>query len=137
MKRKTTGAEEGRRLPGRRFDNRGEMQGGCIFVILLCVAAGYVGYLFSVPMFQYSNFESRISEMMPYFRHHDAEYVQEAVIDTAAKDFDLKLEEEQVKVEVMQRENRLIIDIKYSKVVNLPFYAHTLTFEPHLTGVVY
>lgn len=140
MKKKTTGAEKKGwrlRLPGRRFDNKGEMQSGCIFMLLLLLAVGYVGYLFSVPMLQYSNFEARVSEMMPYFRHHDAEYIQEGIIDTAAKDFDLKLEEEQVKVQVMQRKNRIIIDINYSKVVTLPFYAHTLTFKPHLTGEAY
>jgi hypothetical protein len=140
MKRKTAGEKsEGSwlRLPGRRLDNRGEMQGGCIFVILLFVAAGYVGYLFAVPSFQYSNFESRISEMMPYYRNHDAEYIREAIQGIAAKDFDLKLKDEEVKVEVNRTKNRLVIDIKYSKVVNLPFYAHTVTFEPHLTGVTY
>jgi hypothetical protein len=140
MKRKTTQEEreEGTlRLPARRLDSRGEVGSGCVFMLLLLVAIGYVGYLFAVPWFQYNNFEARISEMMPYYRHHDADYIQEAVIGTAAKDFDLKLKEEQVKVQVLQQENRIIIDIKYSKVVQLPFYAHTLNFNPHLTGQVY
>jgi hypothetical protein len=137
MKRKSTGEKrEGccLRLPGRRLDNRGEMQGGCIFIILLVLGAGYVAYLFLVPMMEYNNFESRIAEMMTYYKHHNAEYIQEVIIDTAAKEYDLKLAEEQVKVQVLTGKNLIIIDISYSTVVNLPFYAHTLTFTPHLTG---
>jgi hypothetical protein len=137
MKRNTAATErEGgclRRL-ARRLNNRGETQSGCIFIIILLIGAGYVGYLFSVPLFEYNDFESRISEMMPYFRHHDAEYIYDVITDTAAKDFDLTLEEDQVKVQVLTGKNRIIIDINYSKVVNLPFYAHTLDFDSHLTG---
>jgi len=125
------------RLPGQPLGNRGEMAAGCIFILLVFLAVGYVGYLFAVPWFQYNNFESRISEMMPYYRNHDAEYIQEAILSVAAKDFDLKLKDEQVKVVVNRAKNRVIIDIKYSKVVTLPFYAHTVTFKPHLTGQAY
>ena len=125
------------RLPGRRFDNKGEMQAGCIFVLLVFLAVGYVGYTFAVPWFHYTSFEGRISEMMPYYRHHDAAYIREAIQGTAAKDFDLKLKEEDVMVEVDTQRNRVIIDIKYSKVVTLPFFSHTLTFKPHLTGQAY
>ena len=127
----------GLRLPGHRLGNRGEMGAGCIFILFVFLAVGYVGYQFAVPWFQYNNFESRISEMMPYYRNHDAEYIQEAILSTAAKDFDLKLEDEQVKVQVLTATNRVVIDIKYSKVVTLPFYTHTLTFKPHLTGQAY
>jgi hypothetical protein len=125
------------RLPGQPLGNRGETGPGCIFILLFFLAVGYVGYLFAIPWFQYNNFEARISEMMPYYRNHDAEYIQEAILSTAAKDFDLKLKDEQVKVQVLMSTNRVIIDIKYSKVVNLPFYSHTLTFKPHLTGQAY
>ena len=125
------------RLPGRPLGNRGETGPGCIFILLVFLAAGYVGYLFAIPWFQYNNFEARISEMMPYYRNHDAEYIQEAILKTAANDFDLKLKDEQVKVQVLRATNRVIIDIKYSKVVTLPFYSHTLTFKPHLTGQAY
>ena len=54
-----------------------------------------------------------------------------------ARDFDLDLKPEQVKVQVLRRDNRIIVDVEYEQTVELPFYTHTLVFKPHLTGSVY
>ena len=119
-----------------RHNERGEGKFGCIFMLLLTLSAGYVGYMFSIPWFEYNSFEGRISEMMPYYRNHKAEYVHKGVTDIA-KEFGIKLNHDQVKVQVLQRENRLIIDLNYSRTVTLPFYVHNVKFKPHFTGTVY
>ena len=116
--------------------SRGEFTTGCAVMIVLFLAAGFVSYKFIIPHYTLSSLESRISEMMPYYRNHDAQYVQRGVIEIA-RDFDIELLPEQVKVQVLKKENRLIVDIEYQEDVELPFYVHTLTFRPHLTGAVY
>ena len=124
------------RGPEGLLGSRGEFTTGCAVMIVLILAAGFVGYKFIIPHYTMSSLESRISEMMPYYRNHDALYVQKGVIEIA-REFDLELLPEQVKVQVLKKENRLIIVIEYEEEVELPFYIHTLTFRPHLTGVVY
>lgn len=124
------------RLPASLRSSRGEGNSGCIFTILLVIAAGYVGYTFVTPYYHYNAFESRIAEMVPYYRNHPPDYIRAAVIDTA-KDFDLDLKPKQVRVQVLKKDNRIIIDIEYQHQVELPFYTHTLTFKPHLTGTAY
>jgi hypothetical protein len=115
---------------------RGEGKGGCIFSALLAAAAIYVGYHFVVPYYHYSAFEGRLSEMMTYYRNQSADAIQKAVIDTG-KEYGLSLKPEQVRVQVVMRHNRIVIDVEYQRQVKLPFYTHTLTFKPHLTGSAY
>jgi hypothetical protein len=124
------------RLPSSLRGSRGEGNSGCIFTILLIVAAGYVGYIFVLPYYHYNAFESRVAEMVPYYRNHPPEYIHDAVMDIA-KEFDLDLKPKQVRVQVLKRDNRIIIDVEYQQQVELPFYTHTLTFKPHLTGTAY
>jgi hypothetical protein len=124
------------RLPGLLGSARGEGNFGCIFTALLIAVAGYVAYNFVIPYYHYNAFESRMSEMVPYYRNQQQEFIQQAVIDIG-KEFDLTLKPEQVRVQVLGRQNRLIIDVEYTRTVELPFYTHTLTFKPHLTGTAY
>lgn len=133
-------ASTGPARPGRRSgllrNSRGEGKGGCIFSALLAAAAIYVGYHFVVPYYHYSAFEGRLSEMMTYYRNQSADAIQKAVIDTG-KEYGLSLKPEQVRVQVVMRHNRIVIDVEYQRQVKLPFYTHTLTFKPHLTGSAY
>jgi len=122
-------------VPKRLKDQQGGTF-GCAFMIFLVLAGGYVAYLFSIPHMHYSSFEGHLAEMVPYYKHHNAEFIQEAVIDTA-KGFDVELEPEQVKVQVSRDDNRITIDIEYTRDVVLPYYTHTFTFRPHLTGQAY
>ena len=105
-------------------------------LLVLILAGGFVAYKFIIPHYTMSSFEGRISEMMPYYRNHDGPYVQRSVIELG-REFDIELTPEQVQVQVLRKDNRLIIDIEYQEDVELPFYVHTLTFRPHLTGAVY
>jgi len=125
-----------RRLPRLLGSARGEGSFGCIFTALLIAVAGYVAYNFVIPYYHFNAFESRMAEMVPYYRNQPADFVQQAVIDIG-KEFDLTLKPEQVRVQVLGRQNRLIIDVQYTRTVELPFYTHTLTFKPHLTGTAY
>ena len=118
-----------------RLNSRGEGNTGCIFLLVIVAAAGFVGYKVAVPYFEYTNFESRVAEMMPNYRNHDAEYIQESVINIS-RGFDLDLKPEQVKVQVLKKDNRLI-DFGYDQPVTVPFYTHTLKLKSHLTGTVF
>jgi len=124
------------RLTGLLGNARGEGKFGCIFTALLIAVAGYVAYNFVIPYYHYNAFESRMAEMVPYYRSQPEEFVHGAVMDIA-KEFDLNLKPEQVRVQVLGKQNRLIIDVEYTRTVELPFYTHTLTFKPHLTGSAY
>lgn len=124
------------RGPARLQGGGGSGTLGCIISILLLLIGGYAAYQFAIPYYEHNNFESRISEMMPYYRNQTQDFIQQAVIDTS-KEFGLNLKPEQVKVQVLKLDNRLIIDIQYQKTVELPFYTHTITFKPHLTGSVF
>lgn len=139
MKRRVDSSTR-RSRPGRFLsllgNTRGEGNFGCIFTLILAVAAGYVAYQFVIPYYQFNAFESRMAEMVPYYRNQPSEYIHDAVMDIS-KEFDLKLKPEQVRVQVLGRQNRLIIDVEYTRTVELPFYTHTLTFKPHLTGTAY
>jgi len=123
-------------LPGRLGNARGEGKFGCIFSLFLMVVAGFVAYNFVIPYYHYNAFESRMSDMVPYYRNQPVEFIQQAVIDIG-KEYDLDLKPDQVRVQVLRRQNRLIIDVEYQRAVELPFYTHTLTFKPHLTGQAY
>jgi len=135
-KRGSTRRSGSGRLPGLLCSARGEGKFGCIFTALLIAAAGFVAYNFVIPYYHFNAFESRMAEMVPYYRSQPADFVQQAVIDIG-KEFELNLKPEQVRVQVLKRQNRLIIDVEYTRMVELPFYTHTLTFKPHLTGTAY
>lgn len=134
-RKRRCGEERGRRSSGL-LGSRGESTLGCAVMLALMVAGGFVAYKFIIPYYHYNAFEGGLSEMMPYYRNQSAEFIQGAVIDTA-RDFDLDLKPEQVKVQVLRRDNRIIVDVEYEQTVELPFYTHTLVFKPHLTGSVY
>jgi hypothetical protein len=124
------------RLPASLRSSRGEGNAGCLFTLVLVAVAGYIGYTFVMPYYHYNAFESRIAEMVPYYRNHEPDYIRDGVMETA-KEYDLALKPEQVRVQVLKRQNRIIIDVEYQHQVELPFYTHTLTFKPHLTGTAY
>ena len=109
---------------------------GCALFLLFILAAGYVGYQFYVPYQHYMAVEGHIAELVPFFKHHKEVFIQDAVID-AAKDFDLKLKPEQVKVTVDKRANRITIDMEWTKDVVFPYYTYTYHFTPHLTGAAF
>ena len=78
------------------------------------IIGGYIGYAFVVPFYHHNAFEQRVAEMMPYYRNQSADFIQRAVLDISNKEFDLDLKPEQVKVQVLKRDNRLIVDISYA-----------------------
>lgn len=125
-----------RRYLSRLFGSEGEFTPGCAVMLILFAVIGFVGYKFVMPYYHYSSFESRVSEMMPYYRGQNAVFIKGAVQDVATE-FDIVLDPKRMRVQVLKMENRLIIDFEYDYVVELPFYNHTLTFKPHLTGSVY
>ncbi len=113
-------------------DRRGVGTVGCVFSLLVFGAGVYVAYLFAVVLYDYNAFEQAVAEMIPYYKHHKADFIHGAVLEIANEDFDLGLKEEQVKVVI--EGNRIIIDIEYDRQVELPFYTHTIKFSPHFTG---
>jgi len=125
-----------RRYLSRLFGSEGEFTPGCAVMLILFAAAGFVGYKFVIPYYHYSSFESRVSEMMPYYRGQNAIFIKGAIQDVASE-FDIELDPKRMRIQVLKMENRLIVDFEYDYVVELPFYNHTLTFKPHLTGSVY
>lgn len=125
-----------RRYLSGLFGSEGEFTPGCAVILILMAVGGFVAYKFIIPYYHYSSFEGRVSEMMPYYRGQDAVFVKGAVQDVASE-FGIELDPKRMRVQVLKMENRLIIDFEYDEVVELPFYSHTLTFSPHLTGSVY
>ena len=125
-----------RRYLSRLFGSEGEFTPGCAVILILFAAVGFVGYKFVMPYYHYGSLESRVSEMMPYYRGQNAVFIKGAVQDVATE-FDIVLDPKRMRIQVLKMENRLIIDFEYDHVVELPFYNHTLTFKPHLTGSVY
>ena len=109
---------------------------GCVLFLLAVLVAIYAAYQFFIPYSHYSSVEGHISEMMPYYKHHNEAFIQKAVID-AVKDFDLELKPEQVKVSVDKKANRITIDMEWTRDVVFPYYTYTYHFKPRMTGAAY
>jgi len=105
---------------------------GCLFLIALIAAAGYAAFMLAMPKFRNSSFEDRLNETLPYFaKGQPAEVIRKRVVETA-KEFDIDLAPEDVRVDI--RGDRVTLDISYDKVVDFKYWKKTLHFSSHRSG---
>lgn len=101
---------------------------GCLLIMAAVAVGVYGGFQYAMPKLRHTSFSDRLNESVPYFHRQPEDSIRRQIIDMA-KDFDIALTPEQVKV--FSTSNELRIDVTYEKVVDLKYWRKALPFELH------
>ena len=114
---------------------RGERGGvlGCLLWIVLLGAAGYVGFRFAAPYFQYWRFKDAMSTQAETAEINTDPEIRK-VLTQAAADLDIPLEAGDIKVRRGRR--AITISAAWTKEVVLPKYRRTLSFHPQVVDTL-
>ena len=112
---------------GKVRNQRGAGMIGCLFLIAIIAAGMYAGFQFGLPRLRHSSFEDRITESLAGNPQRLSEAEVQKQIIQIASDFDIALTPAQVKVVIF--DNRLKIDVKYEKLIDLKVWQKTVPFS--------
>ena len=111
---------------GKFRNQRGAGAIGCLFMSAIVAAGMYAGFQFGIPRLRHSSFEDRITESLAGNPQRLSEAEVQKEIIQIASDFDIALTPAQVKVVIF--DNRLKIDVKYEKLIDLKVWQTTVPF---------
>jgi hypothetical protein len=116
---------------GSDRNQRGAGAIGCLLLVALVAGGLYAGFQLGLPRLRHSSFADRMSESYVQFQKQPAETIRSQIIQIAA-DFDIALTPEQVTVDIVS--DKMTIDVRYEKQVDLKVWRTTLPFHLHRSG---
>lgn len=118
--------------PAGSRSQRGASSLGCLFSLLVVVAALYYGIHIAPVFLRYYRLLDEIQTQAQLAAALDDGTIRRR-IQAAAQDIGLPAEAQQVRIVRRASPREIVIDTEYSETVTLPFFTHTFTFHPKAT----
>ncbi len=114
-----------------KINDRGESKLGCAVLIILFVFGIWVGLKWGYAQWDYESMRQEVSETAQYWYDKNAK-TSKPIIDEIFRRADkIGLELFEDDVEVVLKENGLIIDVWWSTPIELPGYTHIIDYHVH------
>ncbi|PYO26388.1 MAG: hypothetical protein DMD73_12855 [Gemmatimonadetes bacterium] len=110
-------------------NRRGTSSMGCLFTLLLFVAALYYGVNIGELFFRYYRLLDEMQTQAQLAPSLDDGTIRRR-IQAAAQDIGLPPEAQQVKIARRASPREIVIETEYAETVTLPLFTHTFTFHP-------
>jgi len=110
-------------------NRRGTSSLGCLFTLLLFVAALYYGVNIGELFFRYYRLLDEMQTQAQLAPSLDDGTIRRR-IQAAAQDIGLPPEAQQVKIARRASPREIVIETEYAETVTLPLFTHTFTFHP-------
>ncbi len=120
------------RRPAVAQSRRGTSSLGCLFSLLVVVAALYYGIHIAPVFFRYYRLLDELQTQAQLAAALDDGTIRRR-IQATAQDIGLPPEAQQVRIVRRASPREIVIDTEYSETVTLPFFTHTFTFHPKAT----
>ncbi len=113
-------------------NRRGASSLGCLFSLLVCVAALYYGVNIGEVFFRYYRLLDEMQTQAQLGAALDDGTIRRR-IEATAQDIGLPTQAQQVRITRRLSPRELVIETSYSETVDLPLFHHTFTFHPKAT----
>jgi len=110
-------------------NRRGTSSMGCLFTLLIFVAALYYGVNIGELFFRYYRLLDEMQTQAQLAPSLDDGTIRRR-IQAAAQDIGLPPEAQQVKIARRASPREIVIETEYAETVTLPLFTHTFTFHP-------
>ena len=110
-------------------NRRGTSSMGCLFTLLLFVAALYYGVNIGELFFRYYRLLDEMQTQAQLAPSLDDGTIRRR-IQAAAQDIGLPPEAQQLKIARRASPREIVIETEYAETVTLPLFTHTFTFHP-------
>jgi len=110
-------------------NRRGTSSMGCLFTLLIFVAALYYGVNIGELFFRYYRLLDEMQTQAQLAPSLDDGTIRRR-IQAAAQDIGLPPQAQQVKIARRASPREIVIETEYAETVTLPLFTHTFTFHP-------
>ncbi|MEP6495139.1 MAG: hypothetical protein ABJF01_20805 [bacterium] len=101
---------------------------GCLFSLLILIAAVYVGIAFGKPYWRYYQFQDDVKQQIRFAAHTTNDQI---LLQLRAVADSLELPDAAKAIVIKRSDKAISIDVEYDERVVLPKYSRDLHFHPH------
>lgn len=112
-----------------RLGRRGNSTRGCLFSLLLFVAALYYGVHIGEPFYRYYQYRDAMRSAARFAPTLSDDVLVRRIL-AKAQELDLPPAAHRVSIRRLEQPRRVIISAEYEERVELPFFHRTLVFRP-------